>query len=57
MKMIYRSLGIATAMILWALAATHGLIGERAFHVGFYGLIAASVVVIGKRRCNLMAAN
>ncbi|MEO8617907.1 MAG: hypothetical protein ABI412_00945 [Sphingomicrobium sp.] len=57
MKMIYRSLGIATAMILWALAATNGVIGERAFDVGFYGLIAASVVVIGKGRCNCAAAN
>ncbi|MEP7315578.1 MAG: hypothetical protein ABI667_02685 [Sphingomicrobium sp.] len=57
MKMIYGSLGLATAMIMWALATSNGLVSERAFDVGFFALIAASVAVIGKGRCNLASAN
>lgn len=57
MNVICRSIGVASAMILWAFAASKGLVSERAFDMGFYALIAATVLVIGRDRCRLTLAN
>lgn len=57
MTIIHKSLGVAAAMLLYALAAAYGLISERAFDIGFYALIAASVVVLGSGRLCRAAVN
>ncbi len=57
MTIIHKSLGVAAAMLLYALAAAYGLISERAFDIGFYALIAASVVVLGSGRPCRAAVN
>lgn len=53
MSRVYASLGIAAAMIGLALASANGVISEAGFDIGFYGLIASSVVVIGGGKCCL----
>lgn len=53
MSRVYASLGIAATMIGLALASANGVISEAGFDIGFYGLIASSVVVIGGGKCCL----
>ncbi|MES2904604.1 MAG: hypothetical protein V4696_10500 [Pseudomonadota bacterium] len=57
MTVIQKSLGVAAAMILYALVAAYGLISEQAFDIGFYALIAASVVLLGSGRPCSAAGN
>ena len=55
MHKIRWSLGIAAAMVLYAVAEANGLLGEKAFDIGFYGMLAAAVVVLGGGKCAAIA--
>ena len=55
MSKIRMSLGIAAAMIVYAVAEANGVIGAESFDIGFYGTLAASVVVLGGGKCALLA--
>ena len=53
MNKLYAGLGIAATMIFLAAASANGAISETEFDIGFYGLLASSVVAIGGGNCRL----
>ncbi len=50
---LYGSLRVASTMIFLAVANANGVISETEFDIGFYGLLASSVVMISGGKCRL----
>ena len=53
MNKLYASIGIAATMIFLAVASANGVSSDTEFEIGFYGLLASSVVAIGGGKCRL----